>query len=108
MKVQIDRKSGFSLHQQLKSAIEHGIYFGEMAAGTSLPSIRDMAAQAQVAPMTVTKVYGELKAAGLIETKTGSGTLVAQTALAPMTLRVWPTRLAKDKMPIQALYACSG
>ncbi len=82
MKVQIDRKSGFSLHQQLKSAIEHGIYFGEMTAGTSLPSIRDMAAQVQVAPMTVTKVYGELKAAGLIETKTGSGTLVAQTALA--------------------------
>lgn len=82
MKVQIDRKSGLSLHQQLKSAIEHGIYFGGMAAGTSLPSVRDMAAQAHVAPMTVAKVYAELKAAGLIETKAGSGTLVAPTALA--------------------------
>ena len=82
MKVQIDRKSGLSLHKQLKSAIEHGIYFGDLPAGTNLPSVRDMATQARVAPMTVVKVYGELKAAGLIEARTGSGTLVAQTALA--------------------------
>ena len=82
MKVRIDRKSGLSLHQQLKSVIEHGIYFGHLTAGTGLPSVRDMAAQAEVAPMTVAKVYAELKASGLIETRTGSGSVVAQTTLA--------------------------
>lgn len=81
MKVHIERKSGLSLHQQLKSAIEHAIHFGGLPAGTSLPSVRDMAAQAQVAPMTVAKVYNELKAAGLIEARSGSGTTVARTAL---------------------------
>ena len=82
MKVQIDRKLGMSLRQQLKGAIEHGICFGELPIGSSLPSVRDLAAQAEVAPMTVAKVYTELKAAGLIETRSGSGTTVADSAAA--------------------------
>lgn len=82
MKVQIDRKSGVSLRQQLKGAIEHGISFGLLPIGANLPSVRDLAAQAKVAPMTVAKVYTELKAAGLIETRSGSGTTVAPSAAA--------------------------
>ena len=84
LKVQIDRKLSLSLRQQLKGAIEHGISFGELPIGASLPSVRDMAARADVAPMTVAKVYAELKAAGLIETRSGSGTLVADSAVARM------------------------
>ncbi|MGV8985216.1 MAG: GntR family transcriptional regulator [Cypionkella sp.] len=80
MKVHIDRKSGLSLRQQLKGAIEHGISFGALPVGASLPSVRDLADQADVAPMTVAKVYAELKASGLIETRTGSGTFVADSA----------------------------
>ena len=82
LKVQIDRKLGLSLRQQLKGAIEHGISFGELPIGASLPSVRDMALQAEVAPMTVAKVYAELKAAGLIETRSGSGTSVADSVQA--------------------------
>ena len=82
MKVQIDRKSGLSLRQQLKGALEHGISFGELPVGASLPSVRDLAVEADVAPMTVAKVYAELKAAGLIETRSGSGTFVADSAQA--------------------------
>ena len=86
MKVQIDRKLSLSLRQQLKGAIEHGISFGELVIGASLPSVRDMALHADVAPMTVAKVYAELKAAGLIETRAGSGTLVADSPVARMAL----------------------
>ncbi len=82
LKVQIDRKLGISLRQQLKGAIEHGICFGELPIGASLPSVRDMAVQADVAPMTVAKVYAELKTAGLIEARSGSGTSVADSAQA--------------------------
>ena len=84
MKVQIDRKSGISLRLQLKGAIEEGISFGELPIGSSLPSVRDMAVQAAVAPMTVAKVYAELKASGLVETRSGSGTLVADSPTARM------------------------
>lgn len=82
MKVQIDRKLGLSLRQQLKGAIEHGICFGELPVGASLPSVRELAEQAEVAPMTVAKVYSELKAAGLVETRSGSGTFVVDSAAA--------------------------
>ena len=82
VKVQIDRKSGVSLRNQLKSAIEHGISFGELPIWSSLPSVRDLADQACVAPMTVAKVYAELKVAGLVETRSGSGTFVADSAQA--------------------------
>ena len=82
VKVQIDRKLGLSLRQQLKGAIEHGISFGELPIGASLPSVRDLAEQADVAPMTVAKVYAELKVAGLIEARSGSGTVVADSAQA--------------------------
>lgn len=79
MKVQIDRKSCLSLRQQLKGALEHGISFGDLPVGASLPSVRDLAVQADVAPMTVAKVYAELKAAGLIEARSGAGTYVADS-----------------------------
>ena len=93
LKVRIDRKLGLSLRQQLKGAIEHGISFGEWPIGASLPSVRDLAAQAEVAPMTVAKVYAELKASGLIETRSGSGTLVADSVQARLAGQPDMTRL---------------
>ncbi len=81
MKITIDRASAISIHQQLKGAIEHEIAFGTLNAGESLPSVRDLAAEIKVAPMTVSKVYGELKAEGRIEGRSGSGTFVSQGTL---------------------------
>ncbi|MBK6468489.1 MAG: GntR family transcriptional regulator [Paracoccaceae bacterium] len=81
MKITIDRTLAISIHQQLKGAIEHAMAFGALGAGEPLPSVRDLAAEVGVAPMTVSKVYGELKAEGRIEARSGSGTFVAQGAL---------------------------
>ena len=105
VKVQIDRKSGLSLRQQLKGALEHGISFGELPVGASLPSVRDLAVQADVAPMTVAKVYAELKATGLIETRSGSGTFVADSPQARLAAGPDMARLRAgiDAMIDQAL-----
>ena len=78
----VDRRSGKPLRQQLREAIEHGISFGDLGVGAALPSVRDLAGQAGVAPMTVSKVYAELKADGLIETRAGAGTFVADSPFA--------------------------
>lgn len=78
MKLQIDRKSAIPIRQQLKGAIEHEISFGTLSAGSPLPSVRDLAEQVGVAPMTVSKVYGDLKATGLIDGRSGSGTFVSE------------------------------
>jgi DNA-binding transcriptional regulator YhcF (GntR family) len=48
----------------------------------SLPSVRELAERVGVAPMTVSKVYGELKAEGRITGRTGAGTFVADSSLA--------------------------
>jgi len=95
MKIKIDRKSAISIRQQLKGAIEHEISFGALAVGTPLPSVRDLAEQVGVAPMTVSKVYGDLKAQGLIEGRSGSGTFVAESSLGRLVARDEMHRLRK-------------
>ncbi|TCR70319.1 GntR family transcriptional regulator [Bosea sp. BK604] len=77
MDFQIDRSLPISIRQQIKGMIEYGIVCGDFAAGEMLPSVRDLATTIGVAPMTVSQVYRELKGQGLIETRTGAGTIVA-------------------------------
>jgi DNA-binding transcriptional regulator YhcF (GntR family) len=64
---------------QLRGVIEYGIVCGQLPAGLRLPPVRAMASQLNIAPMTVSQVYKELKAAGLLETKQGHGTFVSKT-----------------------------
>ncbi|MGO4567847.1 GntR family transcriptional regulator [Rhizobium sp. 2YAF20] len=81
----IDRELPVPLRAQLQGLIEYGIACGELTAGEMLPSVREMAEKVGVAPMTVSQVYADLKAAGLIDARPGSGTFVTdslQTRLA--------------------------
>ncbi|MBI1417042.1 MAG: GntR family transcriptional regulator [Limimaricola sp.] len=96
MKVTVDRSRPVSIHQQLRGAIENEISFGGMGPGTALPSVRDLAEQVGVAPMTVSKVYAELKAAGLVEGRSGSGTYVADSPLARLAGRAETAELRRD------------
>lgn len=73
----IDRALPVPLRTQLQGLIEYGIACGELAPGETLPSVRDLAEKIGVAPMTVSQVYADLKAAGLIDTRPGSGTFVS-------------------------------
>ena len=74
----LDRSLPVPLGQQLRGLIEYGIACGEFSPGDRLPSVRDLATDAGVAPMTVSQVYRELKELGLIEGRAGSGTFVAR------------------------------
>lgn len=85
MDFRVDRELGVPIRQQLKGLIEYGIAGGELQVGETLPSVRELAARLGVAPMTVSQVYGELKDEGLVETRPGSGTLVADSARTRMS-----------------------
>ena len=87
MRITIDRKKPVPVHRQVRDAIEQAVFTGLLPVGGPLPSVRDLAAAAGVAPMTVSKVYAELKAAGVIEARAGSGTFVANGPLAQMVAR---------------------
>lgn len=72
----LDRTLPVPLGTQLRGLIEFGIALGELPAGQKLPSVREFAERAGIAPMTVSSVYRELRLSGLIETKPGAGTYV--------------------------------
>ncbi len=76
LRLALDRSLPVPLGQQLRGLVEYGIACGEFRPGDRLPSVRELAAEAGVAPMTVSQVYAELKAAGMIEGRAGSGTFV--------------------------------
>lgn len=69
----LDRALPVPLGTQLRGLIEFGIALGELSPGQRLPSVRELAGRANVAPMTVATVYTELRLSGLIETKPGAG-----------------------------------
>jgi DNA-binding transcriptional regulator YhcF (GntR family) len=77
MPFNIDPELPVPLGVQLRGVIEYGIVCGQLPAGLRLPPVRAMASQLNIAPMTVSQVYKELKAAGLLETKQGHGTFVS-------------------------------
>jgi GntR family transcriptional regulator / MocR family aminotransferase len=61
----------------VESALREAIRTGQLAAGTRLPSSRDLARQLGVARGTVTALYEQLTAEGYLLSKHGSGTRVA-------------------------------
>ena len=77
MNLRIDRDLPVPFGVQLRGLIEYGIACGELAPGSRLPSVRELAALLGLAPMTVSQVYKELKASGLLEGRAGAGTCVA-------------------------------
>ncbi|APU18872.1 PLP-dependent aminotransferase family protein [Actinoalloteichus sp. GBA129-24] len=62
----------------LEAALRDGVRVGRLAAGTRLPSSRDLAAQLGLARGTVTSAYTQLVAEGYLIAVRGSGTSVAR------------------------------
>jgi DNA-binding transcriptional regulator YhcF (GntR family) len=83
MDYRLDRDLPIPLGTQLRGLIEFGIATADLVPGERLPSVREMADLAGVAPMTVAQVYRDLKTKGLIQSLAGSGTFVADTGKRP-------------------------
>jgi DNA-binding transcriptional regulator YhcF (GntR family) len=82
----IDPDLPLPLGTQLRGLIEYGIACGELEAGSRLPSVRALAKQAGIAPMTVSQVYKELQNSKLIEGRRGQGTFVCADVRAPISM----------------------
>lgn len=80
MKVRLDRTLPIALTEQLKGQIVYAISTGQLLAGERLPSVRSWAAQLGVAPLTVVQAYRELAQQGIIVSRPGAGTFVADVA----------------------------
>lgn len=69
------------VYQQIMAALRGGILTGELPPGQKIPSVRDLAAQAQVNPNTVQRALTELEREGLLVSRGTSGRTVTEDAL---------------------------
>jgi GntR family transcriptional regulator len=74
------------MYQQIVDQITAKVMAGDWAAGQPLPSIRELAAASQVSVITVRRAYEELERAGVIATRQGKGSIVAERGDLPTVL----------------------
>jgi len=82
----VDREwnDGRPIYLQLRDGVVEMILEGVLKEGDLLPSVRNVAAEYRVNPLTVLKAYQQLVDEGLVEAKRGRGMFV--TAGAPALL----------------------
>ncbi|RYE68391.1 MAG: GntR family transcriptional regulator, partial [Oxalobacteraceae bacterium] len=65
------------IYRQLVDQVRRLVAGGQLAPGAALPSVRDVAQQLTVNPMTVSKAYGLLELEGVLDRRRGVGMVVA-------------------------------
>ena len=79
--IQILPGSSEPIYVQVAEQISKALARGELASGDKLPAVRKLAAELVINPNTVARAYSRLEQAGLVTTKTGSGTFVSDPKL---------------------------
>lgn len=78
LNVSIQRDVNISIHQQLVTQLSLQIASGILPEGTKLPSVRALSKKLSIHYNTCLAVYKELSAVGLIQSRPGSGMVVAR------------------------------
>jgi GntR family transcriptional regulator len=83
-------ESGIPIYRQLIDQIRRLIAAGQLQAGAELPSVRDLAVEHAVNPMTISKAYALLEAEGLLIRNRGKPMTVAASKRSqqPMSQRL--------------------
>ena len=76
----VDSRSPTPPFEQIRAQLAAQIADGTLVAGTKLPTVRRLAEDLAVAVNTVARSYRELEAAGLIETRGRTGSVVTAAA----------------------------
>ena len=67
------------MYLQIMAQIKQKVRVGDWPAGHPLPSIRELSAATKVSVITVKRAYTELEAEGVIVTRPGRGSFVADS-----------------------------
>ena len=78
--IQVLPNSGVPIYRQLMDQLRAQVAGGRLAAGEFLPSVRQVAEELQVNPMTVSKAYSLLERDGVVENVRGQGMRVKEIA----------------------------
>jgi GntR family transcriptional regulator len=74
----VDFRPGISLYEQVVYAAKKAMISGQVRPGDPFPSVRVLSRELKINPNTAHKVVMHLVAAGLLETRPGIGTAVAE------------------------------
>jgi len=98
--LQIDYESGEKVYLQIARIIRDRIISGELTVGAQIPSGNQMKQAWGVNRLTGAMAVEELRKAGLVVTRPGVGTFVAQTPTLQV-VEVWPGDLVVARMPTE-------
>lgn len=84
---QIHPSSGVPIYRQLMDQVRAQIGAGRLAEGEMLPSVRQIAEDLEINPMTVSKAYSLLERDGVLERIRGQGMRVAAATGLSATVR---------------------
>jgi GntR family transcriptional regulator len=80
--------SGTPIYRQIVEQVKRMVASGQLGAGAELPSVRELAVEHAVNPMTISKAYSLLEAEGVLARQRGKPMTVAETpATAPRARR---------------------
>jgi GntR family transcriptional regulator len=77
MVLRIDPRAHIPPYEQLRAQLAVMVATGHLEPGTRLPTVRDLAAELELAPGTVARAYRELERDGVIVGRGRRGTFVA-------------------------------
>jgi GntR family transcriptional regulator len=78
MLLEIDHHSGVPIYRQIKDQVREQIMAGRLKEGDQLISVRELAAQLKVTPVTISKAYSAMEVEGLLERRRGIGLFIAE------------------------------
>lgn len=105
--LRIDTSDPRPIWRQIEEGVTNQVASGALAAGDAVPSVRDLARELRVNPATVAKAYQRLSDAGLLETRRGDGTYVAE-APPELTRRQRRERMVEAARRLAAVAAALG
>jgi GntR family transcriptional regulator len=87
----IDPRDGVPLWRQIEEGVRRLVLSRSVVPGAPVPSVRELARDLRVNPATVAKAYQRLVDAGVLASRRGEGTFVAEDA---------PTLRAKERREV--------
>jgi GntR family transcriptional regulator len=75
----VDPAAAVPIWRQIEGGMRRQVALGTLGPGAAVPSVRDLAQELGVNPMTVAKAYRHLTDAGVLAVRRGEGTFVADS-----------------------------
>ena len=80
MRFEVETTSATPIYAQLIAQVKRAIAAGVLQPGEALPSLRELATQLRVNPLTIARAYRELEQQGVITTEHGRGSFISANA----------------------------